>query len=151
LLTAEPPSNESPDSAPDKTGNNRDPESETTNTPIFLTPLLPNPPAQTISNETADRSPDKTGNNREIKFEELNFDYRQVRSKRVRNSSERFSDFAKALTLHQKLDIPFNLSYTCFMKAMPLSYRRVNSGLLLILSTSARPFHHTLTVFLFAC
>jgi hypothetical protein len=65
----EPISNQSPDSAPDKTGNNRDTESEELNAPI-LPP--PDSLAQPISNQSPDSAPDKTGNNRDTESEELN-------------------------------------------------------------------------------
>jgi hypothetical protein len=68
----EPRSNNPPDPTPDKTGNNREIESEELNDPIFPTPTPPDSPAQTNSNEIPDPTPDKTGNNREIESEESN-------------------------------------------------------------------------------
>jgi hypothetical protein len=65
-------SNQTPDRVPDKTGNNRNTPSETTNNLLLPTPP-PKPSAQTHSNETPDRVPDKTGNNREIKLKKINF------------------------------------------------------------------------------
>jgi hypothetical protein len=62
-----PTSNDPPDSSPDKTGNNRDTESEDSNDPV---PPPPDSPSQTISNDPPDPSPDKTGNNSEAEFEE---------------------------------------------------------------------------------
>jgi hypothetical protein len=66
------PSNNPPDSSPDKTGNIRELESEELNAPIF-------PPLdsldQPISNQSPDPAPDKTGNNRETEFEGYNLEY----------------------------------------------------------------------------
>jgi hypothetical protein len=71
-LLPEPISNESPDSTPDKTGNNRDTESEILNDPVLPIPPPPNSLTQPISNPPPDPAPDKTGNNREIESVELN-------------------------------------------------------------------------------
>jgi hypothetical protein len=68
----EPRSNNPPDPSPDKTGNNRDTESETPNDSIFPAPPPPDSPTQTNSNETPDSPPDKTGNNRDTESEESN-------------------------------------------------------------------------------
>jgi hypothetical protein len=67
-----PPSNQNPDRSPDKTGNNREFESETSNDPRSAAPPPTAAPSQTRSNQNPDRSPDKTGNNREIESETSN-------------------------------------------------------------------------------
>jgi hypothetical protein len=70
-----PPSNQNPDPSPDKTGNSRETESETSNDPRSAALPSTNASSQTHSNQNPDPSPDKTGNSRKIELEKRNEAY----------------------------------------------------------------------------
>jgi hypothetical protein len=70
-----PPSNQNPDPSPDKTGNSREPASETSNDPRSAAPPPTAASSQTRSNQKPVPSPDKTGNSRKIELGKENEAY----------------------------------------------------------------------------